>query len=157
MKKMDIKTLITKFYAGETNEQEEMELIDFFSKDDIPEGMKQEKAFFTQFFGLQEAAPKGLEQHLDRQINGWNMIEKSSVRKVRKLSLRWSLGIAASLLAILSLGIFTMQQDNQSSYAEQEDTYSNPEDAYKETAKVLTLFSEKLNKGLNAINKNDKK
>lgn len=85
------------------------------------------------------------------------MIEKSSVRKIRKLSLRWSLGIAASLLVLISLGIFSMQQENKSSFAQQEDTYSNPEDAYKETKKVLTLFSESLNKGLNTINKNDKK
>jgi len=154
---MDIKTLITKFYAGETNELEELELIDFFSKDDIPEGMEQEKTFFRQYFGLQETAPKDLKQRLDRQISGWNMVEKSSVRKIRKLSLRWSLGIAASLLALVSLGIFSMQQENKSSFAQQEDTYSNPEDAYKETSKVLTLFSESLNKGLNSINKNDKK
>lgn len=154
---MDIKTLIAKFYAGEANEMEELELMDFFSKDDIPEGMEHENAFFRQYFNLDEATPKNLEQHLNQQINGWNMVEKSSTRKIRKLSLRWSLGIAASLLVLISLGIFSMQKEKQSSFTQQEDTYSNPEDAYKETSKVLTLFSESLNKGLNSINKNDKK
>lgn len=152
---MDIQTLIDKFYDGKATEEEELRLMDFFSGSDIPESLQEEKDFFTQYFRLDEAMPRALG--LESRIDAWNTVEKSSARKAVGKSLRWAVGIAASLLLILSLGVFLNQQEDANSFALQEDTYTNPEDAYKKTRKVLMLFSENLNKGLNTLNRKEKK
>ncbi|SFF84647.1 hypothetical protein [Prevotella sp. KH2C16] len=152
---MDIQTLIDRFYDGKATEEEELRLMDFFAGNDVPAKLQEEKDFFRQYFRLDEAMPDDLE--LESRIDEWNTVEKSFGRKAMSKSLRWAVGIAASLLLILSLGVFLNQQEDASSFALQEDTYTNPEDAYKETRKVLMLFSENLNKGLNALNHKEKK
>ena len=94
---------------------------------------------------------------LESRIDTWNIVERSSTKKVVSKSLRWAVSIAASLLLLISLGVLLNQQEDANSFALQEDTYTNPEDAYKETRKALMLFSENLNKGLNKLNHKERK
>ncbi len=152
---MDIQTLIDKFYDGKATEEEELRLMDFFAGNDVPPELQEEKEFFTEYFRLGEAMPGDLR--LESRIDAWNIVERNSTRKVVGKSLRWAVGIAASLLLLISLGVFLNQQEDANSFALQEDTYTNPEDAYKETRKALMLFSENLNKGLNTLNRKERK
>lgn len=148
----EINTLLRKFYDGQTTEAEENRLREFFNNPDIPSELADEAAFFRSL----PATPKGMERRLERQINAWNMIEKTTERKARSVSLRWVMGMAASVLALLTLGIYLNMRQPQPPLAVQQDTYTDPRDAYAETQKALTLFSQKLNKGLGSLEQKNK-
>ena len=67
--------------------------------------------------------------------------------------MRWVVGIAASILILLVVGVFVDKHEGkQLSDIEKTDTYDNPEDAYATANKALTKFSVSLNKGLESIN-----
>ena len=152
---MDIQMLIDKFYDGKATEEEELRLMDFFAESDVPSELQEEKDFFTEYFCLDKAMPDASK--LESRIDTWNIVERSSTKKVVSKSLRWAVSIAASLLLLISLGVLLNQQEDANSFALQEDTYTNPEDAYKETRKALMLLSENLNKGLNKLNHKERK
>ena len=66
--------------------------------------------------------------------------------------MRWIVGIAASILVLVAVGVFIdKHEQKQLSSTEEIDTYDNPEDAYATTRKALTKFSKSLNKGLQAV------
>lgn len=156
-----IKTLLDRFYNGQTTEEEERELDRFFNSGDVPEEMGEERAFFNLLNADKPPVPDGLEQRLSRQIDGWNTIEKSSTRRARIISLRWIIGVAASILLIFSVTLFVNSHEDERNFAHQQDTYDNPEDAYAETQRALMKFSKFINKGLaevdNVTNKDGKK
>lgn len=155
--KEDIRQLINRFFEGQTSPEDEAEIMSFFADDNIPADLQAYRDFFSQYFGLEGATPDAARERLERQIGAWNMVEKTASRTVRRRSLRWAMGIAASLLLLIGVGVGLSQKEDQQSFAAQEDTYSNPRDAYEETRKALVLFSESLNKGLDALHKNEKK
>ena len=70
--------LLNRYLRAETTEDEERQL----------------EAFFDQ------NAPRGLEERLDRQIDGWNRVEKTTERRGRTVLMRWVTGVAASLLIL---------------------------------------------------------
>jgi len=82
-----------------------------------------------------------------RQVSQWNTIETSLRRDVRHSSLRWIVGIAASLLLLFAAGTIVHQHENTSLA---QDTYTNAKDAYAETSRALMKFSKTLNKGIAA-------
>ena len=57
-------------------------------------------------------------------------------------------GIAASICLILSIGIYPYLEQPKPVLT---DTYSNPQDAYKEAQKALLLVSNNLNKGVSQL------
>lgn len=144
----EIKTLLDRFYDGQTTGAEDEQLKRFFDSDDVPPEMAEEQAFFQQLHANTPPVPDGLEQRISKQIDGWNTIEKTSTRRARIVSLRWIIGIAASLLLIFSIGLFVNSRTDEKDFATQQDTYDNPEDAYAETQRALMKFSKSLNKGL---------
>ena len=97
--------------------------------------------------------PFDLESKIERQINQWNTVESTARKTARRAGLRWVVGIAASILILLAVGIFVDKHESkQLSDIDKIDTYDNPEDAYATANKALTKFSVSLNKGLEAIN-----
>lgn len=155
----EIKTLLNKFYDGETTVGEEQLLRDYFASDGVDGSLAEEKAFFCAVSDLTETSPEGglpraeaLENSLERQIDAWNKVEKNFSRKARRISLRWMVGAAAGILLLIGIGLYVSQSQDEPQYA-LTDTYDNPEDAYAETQKALVLFSERLNKGIDRVNK----
>jgi len=151
----DIKELLERFYEGNTSEAEEDLLKEYFSGNDIAEELKPEQVFFKALQTDEAAVPNQLEERLERQIYQWNMVEKTARRSATHVSLRWIVGIAASLLILFSIGIFINRQDKEMNLSsiEEADTYDNPEDASAEAARALTKFSKSLNKGLGTLEK----
>ena len=143
-----IKTLLDRFYDGQTTEAEEQELKDFFGSGHVPAEMAEEQAFFQQLHTRMLPIPDGMEQRLNRQIDGWNTIEKKSARKARIISMRWTIGVAASIMLIFSIALFVNSRTDMNNFAKQQDTYDNPKDAYAETQRALMKFSKSINKGL---------
>lgn len=155
MKTEDIKELLERFYEGNTTEEEECVLKKYFSGNDIAEELKPEQVFFRALNTDDAAVPDWLEERLERQINQWNRVEKTVRRSATRISLRWIVGVAASLLILFSIGIFVSRQGKEENLSsiEQADTYDNPEDASAEAARALTKFSKSLNKGLGTLEK----
>ena len=105
------KDLLERFLSAETNEEEERQLQEFFDKN----------------------APKGLEERLSRQIDGWNRVEKTTQRRGRTVLMRWISGVAASLLILFGIAFMAYRHTEQ------------------QTERALVAFSETLNKGLSFI------
>lgn len=103
--------LLNRFLRAETTEDEERQLVAFFDQN----------------------APRGLEERLDRQIDGWNRVEKTTERRGRTVLMRWVTGVAASLLILFGLAFMAYRHTEQ------------------ETERALVAFSESLNKGLKLI------
>ena len=141
----EIKTLVDKYFEGIATTAEERRLKDYFMGDDVDASLKADREFFlvavqtSRFPETDAAEAKAREQRLSRQIDAWNRVEKSSSR-------------AASILVILSLGVFISERQDRQEMT-MEDTYSDPRDAAAETQRALTKFSIALNKGLGKLEK----
>lgn len=154
MKTKETKKLLERFYNGLTDETEEKRLAEYFCSNEVDEELREEAEMFL---ALQQNAaievPFDLESKIERQINQWNTVESTARKTARRAGLRWVVGIAASILILLAVGIFVDKHESkQLSDIDKIDTYDNPEDAYATANKALTKFSVSLNKGLEAIN-----
>eukprot|EP00825_Cyclidium_porcatum_P005505 TRINITY_DN12685_c0_g1_i1.p1 TRINITY_DN12685_c0_g1~~TRINITY_DN12685_c0_g1_i1.p1 ORF type:complete len:394 (-),score=47.96 TRINITY_DN12685_c0_g1_i1:599-1780(-) len=74
--------------------------------------------------------------------------ERGPHQKRRITNWHWISGIAAGLFLILSMGLYTHLEQQEPVLT---DTYSNPNDAYKEAQKALLLVSDNLNKGVSEL------
>lgn len=91
-----------------------------------------------------------MEKRMERQIDGWNTVERTTHRRARTVSLKWIAGIAASLLLLVSVALVVNYRYERQHYAQQQpkDTFDNPEDAAAETQRALLKFSETINKAI---------
>ncbi len=153
----DVKALLDKYFAGDSSLQEEQQLQEYFSGTHVDASLMEEKVFFLATYDMQrlpetdEKVEQQLRGKLSHLIDGWNMVEKTSVRSVRRVDLRWIAGIAASLAILFSFGYFLNNHQRETSVA-MHDTYTDPRDAAVEAQKALMKFSVDLNKGLDKVN-----
>ena len=141
MKVNEIERLLARYYDGETSETEEKELKRFFTEEDVPAHLLAEKEIFMQL-AAQPAPeiPEGLESRLSRKIDQWDTGER------RTLRLQWIGSIAASLLILLSVGLYLYKP-----YPAPQDTCATPEEAYVQAQKALIMLSSSLNKGIEKV------
>lgn len=154
MNTKETEKLLERFYNGITDETEEKRLTEYFCNNEVDKQLRKEGEIFL---ALQQnksiEVPFDLESKIERQINQWNTIESTARKIARKANLRWIIGICASILLLIGVGIFIDKNGNsQLSDTEKLDTYDNPEDAYATANKALTKFSVSINKGLKTIN-----
>lgn len=158
MNAQEIKALLDKYDNGLTTAREER-LLEEALLGDVPESLSGEAAYFQALHALQEplsAEVRNLEEKLSKEIDQWNVVERASGRKARRMSLRVAGLVAASLLLLFSLGVFFNNRQAQSAaIAEQTDTFNNPQDAQAAAGKALAKFSTALNKGLDKMNNKD--
>lgn len=134
-----IKILLERFYDGQTTEEEENILRSYFDSDEVASELETEKAFFNQL-----PMTDGLEQRLSNHIDELARKEKPA----RQTSIRWIAGIAASVLLLVSAGLYFGTNRPDPFY---QDTYDTPEEAYATTEKAITLLATNVNKGLKSI------
>lgn len=154
-----IEKLIAAFYEGQTTPQEEKILYDFFSQEDIPGHLLEDKVFFREIGSLQiQEIPPELEKSIDTLIDNLEKDEKRSIpleqpskSNIKRINWTWVSGIAASLFIILSISIFTYNQEISHKNMVIADTFSDPKEAYLETEKALLYVSNKLNKGFEQV------
>jgi hypothetical protein len=157
MKEVDIEQLLAAFYEGETTREEEELLYRYFSEEDIPSHLNSDKKLFTELFRSSASSvkvPDGLDGKLNTLIDTLSENERNEQtpatarnKRIKLLQWRRIAGIAASLLIVMSAGIFLFRY-NRSDNRILADTYNDPQKAYIETQKTLLLVSSKLNKGL---------
>ncbi|MGI6222094.1 MAG: hypothetical protein ACOYJG_00620 [Prevotella sp.] len=147
MNKEDIKRLLQKWYDGQTSAEEEKQLMNIMLNTEVDEELKPDQQLLREIYG--NAVPEtNLKQRLSWQIDNWERFEQQVHRHDRSKALRWLGGIAASFVLVASLSAVYISNRTPHPVATAQDTYQNPNDAYKETEKALTFFSQKLNKGL---------
>ena len=162
MERDSIHQLLEKYYAGETTEHEEAVLIDYLVSEQVPACLRADRLLFEQVYGLSpQVAPGQIEERMARRIDGWNSMECTTLRRTRSMTLRWAVGIAASVLLLCTVGLVLHHRGEGVGYAQTatsgvvKDTYDNPEQAYAMTETALMEFSRRLNRGLKTMS-NDK-
>jgi len=93
--------------------------------------------------------PEELESRLSRKIDQWDTGEKRTLKikkHTRTLRLQWIGSIAASLLILLSVGLYLYKP-----YPAPQDTCATPEEAYVQAQKALIMLSSSLNKGIEKV------
>ncbi|MDL2215209.1 hypothetical protein LJC00_03375 [Dysgonomonas sp. OttesenSCG-928-M03] len=149
-----IEKLVEAFYEGSSSIEDETILYKFFTHEDVPPHLSEDKTVFMKLAKLKGNNPsQEFDQKLDQLINKLESQEKERKpipiqdQTSARINWRWITSIAAGVLIILSIGIFTYIAEKTSKSDIFADTYSNPEDAYIETQKTLLLVSNKLNRG----------
>lgn len=151
MKIEEIEKLLDEFYEGNTTEKQEEALRYYFETQEVPEHLRNEKELFLSF--RQDdcvEVPTGLEDKLNRMINEKEEARRFFRRNKSQRNWRWVGGIAASLLLLFGIGYGI--SNYQSNHMEQpQDTFSNPQDAYKVLQATLIEVSADLNSGINQV------
>ncbi len=135
-----IKTLLERFYAGETSRKEEIFLHQFFSQPDVPADLYAEKEHFLLLLQWQSESP--LDEAFDTKV----MQKIVALHKPESRSIGWYAlaGIAASILLVLALWVGSMQDRKPSLPG----TTSNSALAYVQVRTALQMVSGNLNAGL---------
>lgn len=149
MKVDKVEKILEAFYEGNTSIEEEKALLHYFRTADVPEHLLAEKEMFLQIATNNPEVPKELEKKLSKLIDTWEQ-EVLRIKPVRKINWKWIGGIAASILLAFSIWTYT-DYDKSETQNLQADTYTDPDDALKETQKALALVSKNLNKGISQL------
>jgi hypothetical protein len=146
MNSEEIKRLLEKYYEGNSTSEEELLLKKFFSEEDVPGDLNDEKEIFM-YYRQPSQIPEPSADFEDRIVSAINAEDGDIVRiKRRRLYVTLS-GIAAGLLILAGSYFFFTGR------SEPRDTYSDPELAYAETMKILYNVSARLNHGTQALGK----
>jgi hypothetical protein len=129
MNDQEIKQLLERYWACETSLEEEQELIAFFSGNELPEELKVYQPLFALITGQSAIkAPKKLIRRIPKPLS----LQFYPVMKM-----------AASVLILLAVGIgfYTHYQQEKQMDRIFTDTCTDPEDAAKETERVIAKVS----------------
>lgn len=131
-----LEILLEKYFEGETSIAEENQLKDYFSSSNVAQHLQQYKPLFGYF-----SASKQQEFTQELPLNSNN--------RAKKRTTTW-LSIAASVVVLLGAGTFayfnydTPQKENLGSF-------DDPEVAFRETQKALSLLSQNVNVGMESM------
>ncbi len=140
MNEEELKGLIEKYYSGESTEEEEKTLRDYFTQTSVPEGYETERLIFSYY----KETAKMPEPSIDlesRILTRLDASENAAVSgKFRKFLLPLLTAAAGILLLAGSYFFFVSRHASG-------DTFSDPDLAYAETLKILRDVSAQLNYG----------
>ncbi len=128
-----IEEVLEKYFRGETNISEEKELKDYFSSPNVAQHLEQYKPIFCYF-----------------ALDKYQKSEKVIRFKTKKRNLTW-LSIAASIVVLLGIGTFGYFKYENSNPDKTLGTYDDPELAFKETQKALSMLSTNINVGIESV------
>jgi len=142
-----IKTLLEKYYNGESSREEEEILRVYFQGDDVSNEFIADKDIFM--FNSQESSEINSLPDLSNEI--WENIknQESIIEQKKSRSLNYMMLRVAAGFAILFSSYFLLKNQifNESQTIQYTDTFENPEQAYLETKKTLLYVSQLLNSG----------
>jgi uncharacterized protein HemX len=132
-----IQLLLDKYFEGNSTTKEEDSLSSYFSSEVVDASLEHYKPLFDYYAAAKET--KSAQNTL--QI---------PVVKTKKRTTTW-ISIAASVAVLIGTGTYAFLQLNNNSKAEDLGTYDDPELAYKETQKALTMLSNQVNVGIEGV------
>jgi hypothetical protein len=144
MKEEELKRLIAKYYNGESTEEEESSLRNYFAKNNIPQGYEAEKAIFG-YFDESSEIPEPSIGFEARILAGIDASERKRRSQRMKRYLLPMLSAAAGFLILIGSYFFFIHR------TEPLDTYKDPKIAYAETMKILMAVSSQLNRGVQTL------
>lgn len=140
-----IDELLKRYEQGMTTETEELSLRELAAQGQLSDE-------WNDYFAVLDGnvkVPDGLEERLERRIDAM----QSSEHIRRRQWWRRFTSIAATVAILLSVGVYIHNQRQTQAILEQ-DTYTDPQEAYNQTEQVLTMLSKQLNKsddGMHAL------
>jgi hypothetical protein len=144
MKEEELKRLIERYYNGESTEEEEKSLRDFFRRNDVPIGYEAEKSIFG-YYDESENIPEPSIDFEARILAGIDAAEKQRGTQNSKRYLIPLISAAAGFLLLAGSYFFIINRTKQG------DTFSDPAIAYAETVKILRDVSSRMNHGAQAL------
>ena len=138
----EIRQLLNRYYEGDTTQEEESKLTDFFATSEcVPEDLATEKVLFL---NLQKVSGTILpsDDFEDRLLKAIENRDCQETPMARERFPQWrKMAVAACLLTMFGIGMFFLVEENRNSYEITDDKL-----AYAKTEEALLLVSEKLNK-----------
>jgi hypothetical protein len=135
--------LLKKYWEGETDQHEEMELKQFFSSG---KGHAHPDAEYFMYL-RRKNAENPLDSKFDEEFLGLIGHTSTAEKSIAGFSMRYWY-VAASLALLLSFGIVFHQEIFKTDAPQpivQADTFEDPEKAFEETKKALLFLSSRLN------------
>lgn len=155
MKVDEIERLLAEFYEGTTTESQEEALRDYFKTTEVPAHLQKDKEIFLSLYQGSDRdveVPAGLEDKLRLLIDEKAEEEQCFFRPNKsRRNWRWIGGIAATLLLILSLGYGVDHLGKDVYPPAPQDTFTDPEEAYRVLQATLLEISANLNSGFNEV------
>ena len=128
-----IEKILEKYFEGETTIAEENELRTYFSSSNVAPPLEQYKPIFGYF-----AIAK--EQRFEQNI---------PLKSKKRSFVAW-LSVAASIVVLIGIGTFTYF-NYQATQNQDLGTYDSPEQAFRETQRVLAQLSDHVNAGVESV------
>jgi hypothetical protein len=144
MNEEELKRLIEKYYNGESTEEEENTLKDFFRKNNVPEGYEAEKEIFSYYTGSEDIPEPSIDFEA-RILAGIDASERVAGSQKTKRYIISVMSAAAGLLLLAGSYFFFVKK------SETADTFTDPKIAYAETVKILRDVSFQLNHGARVL------
>lgn len=144
MNTQEILVLLDKYYLGESSDDEERLLRNYFSEGSVPPGLENEKEIFD-YYSASFKTPAPSADFEKRIISAIDKTRKDAPGFQIKRKLYAVISSAAVVLLLLgSWFLFDGKSDPA-------DTFSDPALAYAETLKILYNVSSELNSGIDAL------
>ncbi len=147
----EIKILLDRFYDGKSSLKEERALAEFFSSEDVPSDMTDDKEIFLSLYSSVEkiSVPADLKSTLSDLIDecaasgkkknsGLKMYIRNHIHFIRNYS------VAASVIILFCIGLNILNAKSSGP----RETFTDPQEAYMEAEKILALVSGNLKKGM---------
>ncbi len=138
-----IKSLLHKYYNGNTSIEEENTLIKYLSQPNLPEEFNTDKGVFSSLYNILDDNDNrtfNIESEIIETLKlADNSFAKRKKPNIYRLVTIWA--AAASVVIIIGLGLIFTSKQNDLLLT---DTFDNPYEAMEETKRVLALFSTKL-------------
>lgn len=144
MNEEELKRLIEKYYNGDSTEQEEEILRDYFRKGNVPEGYETEKLIFS-YYAESAEIPGPTVDFEARIMAGIDASGRSGGLEKLKKYLLPVMSAAAGLLILIGSYFLIVKK------AESGDTFTDPNLAYSETIKILRDVSSQLNRSAKVL------
>ena len=144
-----VRSLLKKYFEGETELSEEKFLKDFFTTtSELPGDLKIYRDLFSYFKGQENVAVVN-EDLTEKLKRTWEADQTTPVRKIEfwKQLLKY----AAVLIPLVIVGYFFLNRKHQQEIAIQTDTFQDPQKAIAETEKALLVMSRNLSDGMAKI------
>ncbi|SRR5690554_766158 len=154
MKTEDIDILIARFYRGETDEDEEKLLVQYFNSENSNVSCKTDSTVLLSLTAEEAEVSSDLENKMSLLIDSWEESDKNKTKHIATIEFRKRiLSIAATILLVVSIGFW--YQYHSSGSSARVNYFEDPQESQELVVEALRLFSNNFSKGTQTIEKAD--
>ena len=134
--KQPIEELLNKYWNCETSLEEEQQLKEYFSQEDIPDALREAAPLFRYF--NEQRATTLQDDSFDKKVI--TRMRRNPNTKVRRLVYN-TMRIAAGIVVVMAAVWFVHSELSTTESPQVVDTYNDPQKAFEETKKALLMIS----------------